>query len=485
MQMLKRLLCVVCCIAISWGTVVLAETTTAAVTPVTAEEATLSPTTSATQAPPTAPVATTSGTAFTAVPTAEASVYTNPLLNPNTLTEYTTLPENMLNILLLGIDFGHDGYWGSGHKTALEDCHTDAVLVISVHLDTKKIDFISLPRDTLTYVPGIRGIYKLNAAFNCGTTVEDGLYRASQAASWVLGGIKIDEYCAVDMNMMEKLGDAMGGIDFDLEMSYRGHSGTRYYKGLHHLDGTGIMDYLRSRTNATVKSNDIGRTGRQRALMIAIFEKLKQDPTLLWKVIQTALDNTDGFFTSEGINGASLLSTIPFLLGLNEQDIGSYVITGKYRTALKGWNFTFTDQENRQKVIKEVYGIDVSPLPYVDYDYAKWLVDSGFHTIHILSVANELNAFLATLEEKDMNAENLTLIQTFQTNYTDTQNAFEAAALSMNKEDTKSMLAARKALQKAGDAVAEALQYPDKLPWSTGKYWYRDPYINEIMLDWR
>ena len=84
-----------------------------------------------------------------------------------------------------------------------------------------------------------------------------------------------------------------------------------------------------------------------------------------------------------------------------------------------------------------------------------------------------------------MNAENLTLIQTFQTNYTDTQNAFEAAALSMNKEDTKSMLAARKALQKAGDAVAEALQYPDKLPWSTGKYWYRDPYINEIMLDWR
>ncbi|MDD2395829.1 MAG: LCP family protein, partial [Sphaerochaeta sp.] len=357
MQVIKRLLCLICCIAIPFGMAATAETMT--VTPETIVVAPEAPT--------------------ELIDTGNENTYANPLLNPNTLTEYATLPDNTLNILLLGIDFGHEGYWGSGYKKILEDCHTDAVLVISVHLDTQKIDFVSLPRDTLTYVPGIRGIYKLNAAFNCGTSIEGGLNKACQAASWVLGGIKIDEYCAVDMNMMEKLGDAMGGIDFDLEMSYTGHSGTRYYKGLHHLDGTGIMDYLRSRTNATVKSNDIGRTGRQRALMIAIFEKLKQNPTLLWKVAQTALENTDDFFTSDGINSASLLAMIPFLLGMKEEDVGSYVITGKYRTALDGWNFTFTDQENRQAVIQEVYGIEVPPLTYVDYNYTKWLVESGLH----------------------------------------------------------------------------------------------------------
>jgi len=413
---------------------------------------------------------------------AAGTTYTNPFLNPDVSTGEAVLPEQRINILLLGIDYGHEGYWGSGHKTSLAECHTDAVLVISVQPDTQKIDFVSLPRDTLTYVPGVRGIYKLNAAFNCGDTVEDGLEKTCKAASWVLGGVKIDYYLAVDMNVMEELGDAMGGVDFELEMAYTGSSKTRYHKGMQHLDGQGIMDYFRARINATVRANDIGRTGRQRALMAAICEKLKANPTLLAKVIQTAMANADGFFSNLQL-GTDLLAAVPFILNLKAEDIGSYVITGKYRTALKGWNFTFTDQENRQAVIREVFGIEVPPLAYVSYEYTKWLMNARLKSIHTLSVAEELAAYVET--RNDLGAEAQTLATAFTQDITALKDAFETAAESMSGNDTKALLAAQKRLKTAGKELAAAVEYPGKLPWTTGKNWYADPYVNAVQLNWR
>lgn len=412
---------------------------------------------------------------------ADTKTYANPLLNPDGVAGELTLAEKRLNILLLGIDYGHEGYWGSGHKTSLQECHTDAVLVISVQPDTKKIDFISLPRDTLTYVPGIRGIYKLNAAFNCGTTVQDGLEKTCKAASWLLGGIKIDNYLAVDMNVMEKLGDAMDGVDFELEMAYNVGK-IHYHKGMQHLDGRGIMDYFRARRNATVRANDIGRTGRQRALMAAICEKLKANPALLTKVIQTAMENADGFFSNLQL-GTELLAAVPFMLSLKAEDIGSYVITGKYRTALKGWNFTFTDQENRQAVIRQVFGVEVPPLAYVSYEYTKWLTDAGLKVIHTLSVAQKLAAYVGT--QSSLGAEQQTLADDFLVALEDAKSAFQTAGDTMNGSDQKALLAAQKRLKTAGGKLATAVEYPGKLPWATGKNWYADPYVNEVQLNWR
>ena len=417
---------------------------------------------------------------------AETKEYQNPLINPKGITEYTALPKNMVNILLLGIDFGRDGYWGSGYKKSLEDCHTDAIMVIAVNLDDKTADLVSLPRDTLTYVPGVRGIYKLNAAFNCGDSVEDGLQKITEAASWVLGGIKIDYYFAVDMNTMMALGDVIGGVDFELEMSYTGHSRTKYKKGLHHLDGIGITDYMRSRKNATVNANDIGRTGRQRDLMLAIMKKIKNDQLLMMKAVAAAQQMKDGFFTNiDSAPTTVIMPLLPIAMGLNEENVGSYVITGKYRTALNGWNFTFTDQQNRQAVIKEVYGIDVPPLKYVDIAYTKWLVNAGFKSVHSISVADQLRKFVAALDQNDMTSEQQDALKAFETAYQEAAQAFEIAANTKTKEDTRIMDSTRASLSKRGNELAQIFKYKEKLPWVTGKYFYADSYINEVILDWR
>ena len=51
---------------------------------------------------------------------AVANEINNPLIDPQEITTYNDLSDDFLNILLLGIDFGTRGYWGSGSKMILE-----------------------------------------------------------------------------------------------------------------------------------------------------------------------------------------------------------------------------------------------------------------------------------------------------------------------------------------------------------------------------
>ena len=415
-----------------------------------------------------------------------AGDYENPLIDPYKITEYTELPDNIMNILLLGIDFGKKDYWGSGKKRKIEDCHTDAVMVVAINMDQNTIDLVSLPRDTVTYIPGVKGIYKLNAAVNCAETVEEGLQKTKSAAEWLLGDIKIDYYFAVDMNAMIALGDAIGGVDIDLEMNYTGHSRTRYHKGMQHLDGVGITDYLRARTNATVNYNDIGRTNRQREMMLAIFEKLRSNETLLWSVFTKALSMSDKFFTD--ITAAvtvKLAVILPTILSIDTQSIGTYVFTGRYRTS-NSWNFTFTDQENRLSVIQEVYGVTAEKIPYVSYKYTQWLDDmAGFTSVHYLSVAQQLMEYVNGIGFESLSDAQKEAYTAFELAYHEAASAFQAAAETMSDSDTHILPSTRVALRDAAEACAKAMDYPGDLHWSHDRhYWYNDQYINEYRLNW-
>lgn len=402
----------------------------------------------------------------------------NPLIDPQDTPTVKT-PQRYTNILMLGVDFGFKNYRGSGSglKPTLADCHTDAVMVVSINMTTEEVSLISLPRDTLTYVPQVHGIYKLNGAFNCADTVEEGLERICSAASWLLGGITIDHYCAVDMEAMIALGDFIGGVDLDVEMSYTGHSGKYYSKGMQHLDGTGIMDYVRSRKNATVNANDIGRTGRQRQTMAAIFQKVKSNASLIKSGWDFANSGEINFFTDMSL--AKVLNLLNKVKGADT--MGSYVLTGPYKTALKGWNFTFTDQANRIEVIKSVYGIEVPELPYVSYDYTEWLMDEGFTTARYIAVARQV---LNQAAAASLTGDQQTAVEALQAALDEAIAAFDTAADSKTAADTSAMVAKRKELRTAGNAVSQLLDGEDA-GWYTGKYWYADPLINEYQFSWQ
>ena len=410
---------------------------------------------------------------------AAETVSKNPLVDPQKVPSVKT-PQRYTNILMLGVDFGFQGYRGSASalKKTLDACHTDAIMVVSINMTTKDVNLISLPRDTLTYIPEVRGIYKLNGAFNCADTLEEGFERICDAASWVLGGIQIDHYCAVDMAAMIALGDFIGGVDLDVEMSYDGNSGKHYSKGMQHLDGQGMMDYVRARRNATVNAHDIGRTGRQRQVMAAIFRKVKSNAGLIKRGWNYANSGEINFFTDLSLGKVlNLLNKVR-----NSDSIGSYVITGPYQTALEGWNFTFTDQANRIEVIKQVYGIEVPELPYISYEYTKWLMDEGFTSARYIAVARDIleqAGMVETMTEAQQAA-----LNKLQAALDAAVRAFDAAADSMSADDQKVMVEKRRELRSAGDEAAVLLT-GEEATWSTGKYWYADPMINEYQYSWQ
>lgn len=403
----------------------------------------------------------------------------NPLLNPQPV-QYVETEHRFFNVLFAGIDFGPKGYRGSFGKKELEECHADAMLVISLDMDDNTVDLVSLPRDSVTYVPGVHGIYKLNGAVNCAETVEEGLQRACDAASWLLGGVEVSHYCAVDMKTMIALGDLVGGVDFDMDMAYTGHSGRKYVTGMQHLDGQGIMDYLRARTNATHNSNDIGRTGRHRELMMAIFQKIKDNPLLIPEIISVIQDPEQTLLTN--ISLAQMLELLPYAASIDTDSLGSHVVTGVYRTALDGWNFTFTDQEKRQAVIREVYGFEPPEIPYVSQEYCAWLMDTGFRTVRYVGTARKLLEYADTLE---LTQEQEKQIGDFEALLDQTIAAFDDAADSLSAADRKTMEKTRKKLRDAGEALIDALKYPERVNWSAGATWYNDPRINEYQYKWQ
>lgn len=410
----------------------------------------------------------------------------NPLVTPQSVHHVKT-DDEFINILLLGIENGFEGFRqsASSSKKDLLDNHTDVLMLVSINKTQGKINLVSIPRDTLTYVPGVHGIYKLNAAFNCASTVKEGLRRSCDAVSWLLGGIKIDAYAAVDMGGMIALGDAMGGIDFDVDMTYTGCAGHLYKKGYQHLDGLGIMEYVRARQNATVDANDLGRTGRGRRMITAIIQKLRGNWPLvndLWALSQKSSIN---FFTNitDTIDLASLYEVVQ---NLEHTEIGSYVLEGKYITALSEWNFTFTDQAHRLQVLKDAFGMDAEEIPYVSKKYTDWLLNDGMFAVKTIRQAWDILDYAK--DTRNLTAAQEESIKSFEALYDAAVTAFDAAADDINDTKlTRNLASARRELSAAGEQMANQFGYPGKLRWNINKFsWFQDPLINDYPnIEWR
>lgn len=415
-------------------------------------------------------------------PSFALSVSSNPLVDPQPLPPHPETEDEFLNILIMGIDQGFKNYWGSGGKKKFEECHSDQNILVSLNLTRKKLNLISVPRDSITYIPGQLGIYKLNATFSCAATPEQGVQNVINAVSWYLGNIRIDHYLVVNMETLVALGDAMGGVDFHVDMNYTGNSRRKYKNGMQHLDGQGIMDYVRARKNATVDGTDIGRTRRGRAMMTALFRKLYQQPELVNNLIDVIMDERYTCLTD--VTPAEFMESIlPAFLSLDPDPVGSYILDGSYRTALIDWNFHFIDQKARKQVLWEVFGLDAEEIPYISHLYTKWLVDKGFTSVRYIHVARNLIHLFEQVENPSgQQSEALTeLISAHDACVA----AFDAAADAQESKTDKKMLAARKALREAGEKAIAAFHYDEKVEWFTNTLWYEDPMINEWMPIWR
>lgn len=129
-------------------------------------------------------------------------------------TETTVIPlphvDGIHNILLIGTDsrYKTDKADGSGHLA-------DIIMILTVNENDNSLKLTSIQRDNLVYIPGYTDPQKINSAMTYGgpellmLVVENSLR------------IEISEYAFVNMNKMEKVVDAVGGVTVNVSEEER------------------------------------------------------------------------------------------------------------------------------------------------------------------------------------------------------------------------------------------------------------------------
>ena len=193
--------------------------------------------------------------------------------------------DHLLNILLVG----QDRLPGEGRK------RSDSMILCSVNLETKKVSMISFLRDLYVQIPGYTD-NRLNATYEFGgfPLLTETLYKNF--------GVTVDGCFEVDFNGFKALVDQVGGVDIRMDEEEAAWIGIGDKEDVYHLDGTKALAYARIRRI----DSDFYRTGRQRTVLLAIYEKIKSKSiTELLQMLDAALpylttnmSNTDIYATA-------------------------------------------------------------------------------------------------------------------------------------------------------------------------------------------
>ena len=147
---------------------------------------------------------------------------------------------------------------------------SDTLFVVSINEEEKKASILSIPRDTRVEME--QGTYeKINHAYAYGG------HEYTRALLEKLLATRLDGYVLVDIHAFERMIDAMGGVDIEVEkrMQYEdpwdedGGLVIDLEPGEQHLDGQGAMQYVRFRDD----EGDIGRVARQQKFLQAMLTR--------------------------------------------------------------------------------------------------------------------------------------------------------------------------------------------------------------------
>lgn len=212
--------------------------------------------------------------------------------------------KNIINIALFGIDTRDEGYSG----------RADTIMIGTLDKEHKKLKLTSIMRDTYVSIPE-RGFDKINHSYAYGGP-ELAIKTINQNFD-----MNITDYVTVNFEALEKIVDAVGGVEIDVkqsEISSLNHNiqeldnidGITSEKvtsgGLQTLTGRQAVGYSRIRY---IGNGDYERTERQRSVLENIVNKVLNEGSLtqtltliknLTPYIETSLSNTQmvGYATS-------------------------------------------------------------------------------------------------------------------------------------------------------------------------------------------
>lgn len=230
-------------------------------------------------------------------------------INPDDLELNPNLPDNVVNILLVGVDT---------RSTTLDDGlqHGDVQIILSINKDTGSVKLTSILRDLYVTIPGYKSKNRINVAYARG-----GGALAMRTINHTFE-MNIEHYVTINFYGLASIIDAIGGVDVDLTKAeakaintYLKQHPPKYdnqdkdyervpleaVAGVQHLDGVQAVMYARTRS----VDNDFGRTARQRHLLDLLLQKIMQDMTVdkFMTLMETSLP-----YVQTNVNASTMLN---------------------------------------------------------------------------------------------------------------------------------------------------------------------------------
>ena len=230
-------------------------------------------------------------------------------INPDDLELNPNLPDNVVNILLVGVDT---------RSTTLDDGlqHGDVQIILSINKDTGSVKLTSILRDLYVTIPGYKSKNRINVAYARG-----GGALAMRTINHTFE-MNIEHYVTINFYGLASIIDAIGGVDVDLTKAeakaintYLKQHPPKYdnqdkeyervpleaVAGVQHLDGVQAVMYARTRS----VDNDFGRTARQRHLLDLLLRKIMQDMTVdkFMTLMETSLP-----YVQTNVNASTMLN---------------------------------------------------------------------------------------------------------------------------------------------------------------------------------
>lgn|SRR5699024_4284419 len=198
-------------------------------------------------------------------------------------TDQVDLDGDAFSILLLGIDTDDDRA-GQNSSNKMQG-RSDTIMVMTVNPKTQKTTLVSIPRDTYTEIVGRGTQDKINHAYAFG-----GAAMSINSVQNLLD-IPIDYYVSVNMEGIQQIVDAVGGISITPSMTFS-QSGYDFVEGqTMKMDGAQALAYSRMRYEDP--QGDYGRQARQREVVLTTLSKVASFNSILnyQSVLNTMEDN--------------------------------------------------------------------------------------------------------------------------------------------------------------------------------------------------
>ncbi|WP_353418237.1 LCP family protein [Staphylococcus delphini] len=177
-----------------------------------------------------------------------------------------------ISILFLGID---DSSTRRQNGQSAENARTDAMILSTMNPDKHQIRLLSIPRDTLSYIPEVGYYDKITHAHVYGGP------EASMRAVEANLNVPVDYYVRINMEAFAKTVDELGGIEYDVpydlnEPNTMDKGRIKLKKGKQQLNGDEVLAVTRTRK----QDSDLKRGQRQMEVLKILFKKAQDTKSL-------------------------------------------------------------------------------------------------------------------------------------------------------------------------------------------------------------